>query len=112
LKTAGFTVGESSDSPSKTTKDSPAHHETIVHPAPPVGITHASVTGATLTAAGKPALQRDWTFSDKAPQGDDASWRKPENLKIAGLVFYGRRINVSILQCYLKVGLNVIIAVV
>jgi hypothetical protein len=48
-------------------------------------------------------LPYDWTFSDKAPQGLDASWKKPADLKVVGLVFYGRRASVSILQCYLKV---------
>jgi len=30
-------------------------------------------------------------------------WKKPEDLKIIGLVFYGRKEFVEILDCYLKV---------
>ena len=32
-----------------------------------------------------------------------AEWQKPEGMRVIGLVFYGRRRYVSILQCYLQV---------
>ena len=32
-----------------------------------------------------------------------AQWKKPSGMKVIGLVFYGRRRFVSILDCYLKV---------
>jgi hypothetical protein len=56
-----------------------------------------------LVADKKKVLPHDWTFSDKAPQGWDATWKKPADLKVVGLVFYGRRASVSILECYLQV---------
>jgi hypothetical protein len=60
-------------------------------------------SAANITVPDKPkGLPHDWTFSDKAPQGWDASWQKPAELKVVGLVFYGRRASVSILECYLK----------
>ena len=34
---------------------------------------------------------------------DVAEWQKPSELKVMGLVFFGRRRFVSILQCYLQV---------
>ena len=34
-----------------------------------------------------------------------AEWRKPEGMKVVGLIFYGRRRFVSILRCYLDVCL-------
>jgi hypothetical protein len=60
-------------------------------------------TATNLTAHKSKVLPHDWTFSDKAPQGWDASWEKPAELKVVALVFYGRRASVSILECYLKV---------
>jgi hypothetical protein len=59
-------------------------------------------TNKTLTVDKPKVLPYDWTFSDKAPQGLDASWQKPAELRVVGLVFYGRRASVSILECYLK----------
>lgn len=71
----------------------------------------ATATPARLTVAGKEALPRDWTFTDRAPQGLDASWEKPKNLSIVGLVFFGRPPSASILDCYLKVWRIKIISV-
>ena len=33
------------------------------------------------------------------------AWKKPDGLKVIGLVFYGRKEFVEILDCYLKVGI-------
>ena len=35
-----------------------------------------------------------------------AKWEKPKGMKIVGLVFYGRRRYVEILDCYLKVRIT------
>ena len=47
--------------------------------------------------------QRYWTSKDNVLSGV-ADWERPlEVKKIMGLVFYGRRVTVSVLDCYLKV---------
>jgi hypothetical protein len=33
------------------------------------------------------------------------AWKKPDGLKVIGLVFYGRKEFVEVLDCYLKVGI-------
>ncbi|KAI9669215.1 MAG: hypothetical protein M1817_004710 [Caeruleum heppii] len=41
-------------------------------------------------------------FELSKPLGQQAHYKKPDGFKIIGLVFYGRRDRVSILDCYLK----------
>ena len=48
----------------------------------------------------------DQTPKVAAPSNDQktlSQWQKPANVKVIGLVFYGRRRFVEILQCYLHV---------
>lgn len=48
-------------------------------------------------------LPRFWSTNGESME-DLAHWQKPKGIeKIMGLVFYGRRQSVSILDCYLKV---------
>lgn len=58
-------------------------------------------------AAQKPineTLARFWSISSEDALSGVKEWKKPKNVKqVMGLVFYGRRETVSILDCYLKV---------
>jgi hypothetical protein len=80
-----------------TTSTTPTHPTSIAYKADTIA------TAAQVTLTGKQALPRDWTFSDRAPEGLNSSWEKPKDLRIVGLVFFGRPPSASILDCYLKV---------
>lgn len=54
-----------------------------------------------MTVAPDPAQKR-FEVASLAPPG---GWKKPKGFKIVGLVFYGRRRNVDILDCYLQQNL-------
>jgi hypothetical protein len=48
-------------------------------------------------------LPKYWSVSGKGSLEGVTDFKKPENLSIVALVFYGRPPTVSILDCYLKV---------
>ncbi|KAF1981766.1 hypothetical protein K402DRAFT_398289 [Aulographum hederae CBS 113979] len=58
--------------------------------------------GALAAAYATGGLPRYWSKTGKGDLGGVTMWKKPEGLKIVGLIFYGRRSSVSILDCYLK----------
>lgn len=49
-------------------------------------------------------LKRNWSViaKDSPLEGPSPDFEKPEGFKIVGLIFYGRRATVSILDCYLQ----------
>lgn len=51
-------------------------------------------------------LEHNWSVLGKnSPlEGPSPGFKKPDGLKVVGLVFYGRRETVSILDCYLQVS--------
>ncbi|KAI9804742.1 MAG: hypothetical protein M1825_001110 [Sarcosagium campestre] len=48
-----------------------------------------------------------WTPGSSVERRPQDSWQKPEGLRVVGLVFFGRKRFVSILDCYLKRNLAV-----
>ncbi|GME49707.1 uncharacterized protein LTHEOB_5097 [Neofusicoccum parvum] len=54
-------------------------------------------------------LKRNWSViaKDSPLEGPSPDFEKPEGFKIVGLIFYGRRATVSILDCYLQRNLAV-----
>ncbi|KAJ4270548.1 hypothetical protein NW762_002236 [Fusarium torreyae] len=59
-------------------------------------------SGETTNSTQPGTLDRFWSANGECMR-DLAHWEKPEGIKkIMGLVFYGRRQSVSILDCYLK----------
>ncbi|EOD46819.1 hypothetical protein UCRNP2_6448 [Neofusicoccum parvum UCRNP2] len=53
------------------------------------------------TAVGKP-LPRYWSITGQTDLEGVAAWPKPRDFRVVGLVFFGRPVSVSILDCYLK----------
>lgn len=51
-------------------------------------------------------LEHNWSVvaKDSPLEGPSPDFKKPQGFKIVGLVFYGRRATVSILDCYLQVS--------
>lgn len=50
---------------------------------------------------GKP-LPRYWSITDKSDLEGVTAWPKPKEFRVVGLVFFGRPVSVSILNCYLQ----------
>jgi hypothetical protein len=48
-------------------------------------------------------LPKYWSVSGKGNLEGVTDFKKPENLSVVALIFYGRPPTVSILDCYLKV---------
>ncbi|KAF4312982.1 hypothetical protein GTA08_BOTSDO01393 [Botryosphaeria dothidea] len=47
-------------------------------------------------------VARYWTITGKDDLEGVTAWQKPKEFRVVGLVFFGRPISVSILDCYLK----------
>lgn len=61
----------------------------------------ASSSSASLYRAGK-ALPQYWSVTGKTDLEGVTTWPKPKDFRVVGLVFFGRPVSVSILDCYLK----------
>ena len=64
---------------------------------------HHTSTGASHSSQGK-LLPKYWTATAKESRLEGVTdFKRPSNLSVVGLIFYGRPATVSILDCYLKV---------
>lgn len=61
----------------------------------------SSSSSASLYRAGK-ALPQYWSVTGKTDLEGLTTWPKPKDFRVVGLVFFGRPVSVSILDCYLK----------
>ena len=56
-----------------------------------------------ITLIGMNRFYSDNHFGSGSVYAQSESWTKPQNLVVVALVFYGRRVNVQILERYLRV---------
>jgi hypothetical protein len=68
----------------------------LEHPTPQLLTTPKAVISNYITPVQKP-IKQQW------PGQDLETWKKPADLRVVGLIFFGRHTFVSILDCYLKV---------